>query len=335
MSEFRTSLALLCALAGCDVAPSLGSTDQAETTLGPVSPLTGSPDSASTAWSPSSGAVLMHGRWNVPLVLPAGQPMPAVSAIVRDNTGTCQTCLDGDSVAMVLISSVAGQLAQVVSAGSAGSPPSNGLAGTGPTQTLTIPASTRIIAPAELFMLQFQTLGLWNNPSTARDMIGMVTVTPALTQTSAPFGASWRLQWNGGSPIVTTHSIQAPPGVQIGLVALGLRGAAEVHVVAPALVSGTVVMTASHGTGQDFTDRFSIGLQSPLGSGGTGDPVIAATSADVAAAASATPAVALAVGAKELRGRIISRFVTNTGASNATDASLEDAVIRVVGTLAY
>lgn len=162
------------------------SSDHAELTIGLVSPLSGAADPTSsppTLWSTSGGAVLLHGSWDVPLVFAAGVHLPGITAVVRDNTSTCPTCLDGDSVTMVLVSSMTGQISSTTSAGAAGSAVSVGASGVGPTQTLAIPESSRLVADGELFKLTFRTAGLWNTPSTARDMIGSIrTDTPAISR---------------------------------------------------------------------------------------------------------------------------------------------------------
>ena len=68
---------------------------------------------------------------------------------------------------------------------------------------------------------------------------------PAPSSDIFTFAASWRLQWNGGAPIATVKDIVAPPGVFVGLSALGNRAECVLYVFGPAITRGAV--TASIG----------------------------------------------------------------------------------------
>lgn len=293
-----------------------------------VPPTGGFGDPGTTATIDASGNVnWVGGAWYVPLALQAGDVIGSATVVVRDNGASNGHTSDGNNVLALLVSrTAAGDTTR-------GFASSNG---SGLQQTLPLTptnGSYTVQAGDEILLKTFGlTGGAIPGPSTVPSMTGPITVYPRSAYTPVPFSAGWRLQWNSGSPVATVHSIQAPAGVQIGIVPIGLKGAAELYVAPAAIATGTVIMTASHGTGQDFTDRFSIGLQSPLGSGGTGNPVVIATAAMVSAAARATPPVSLTVGQKFLYARLVSRFVTSSGTSNQTDSSLEDAVVRAVGT---
>lgn len=147
------------------------------------------------------------------------------------------------------------------------------------------------------------------------------------------FAARWRVQWNSGSPIATAIAIAAPPGISVTFTPVGLRGAGSVFVVGGQIQSAAVTITAAHQHGHDFTDRFSVGLQAT--NGFTGSQVVVCDSSVQAALLAGAPSVVAAVGSQVVSERIISRFVTNTGASNNTDTSLEDAIISAVGVLTY
>ena len=147
------------------------------------------------------------------------------------------------------------------------------------------------------------------------------------------FSGRWRVQWNSGSPTATAIAIAAPPGIDVTFTPVGLRGAGSLFVVGGQIQSAAVTITAAHQHGHDFTDRFSVGLQAT--NGFTGSQVIACDGSTQTALAAGSPPVIAALGCQVVAERIISRFVTNTGASNNTDTSLEDAIISAVGTLTY
>lgn len=68
---------------------------------------------------------------------------------------------------------------------------------------------------------------------------------PDTTSGIFTFSASWRLQWNGGDPIVTVKDIGAPPDLFVGLAALSNRAECVLYAFGPALTRGAV--TASIG----------------------------------------------------------------------------------------
>ena len=324
---------LFCSLSwliGCDIPDRtdepLSRAQAALTAPTTIAPTSGFGDPGTTTTIDASGNVnWVGGAWYVPLGLQAGDVVGSVSVVVRDNGASNGHSSDGNNVIALLVSRTA---AGDVTKGSASS------TGSGLQQTLPIAptgGSYTVQAGDEMLLETFGMKGgALPGLSTVPSMTGPVTVSPR--SGPVPFSAGWRLQWNSGSPLATVHSIQAPAGVQIGLVPIFLKGSAELYVAPDYIDTGTVIMTASHGTGQDYTDRFSIGLQSPLGSGGTGDPVVTATASMVAAAARATPPVSLTVGQRFLYARIVSRFIASNGTSNQFDPSLDDAVIRAVGT---
>lgn len=147
-----------------------------------------------------------------------------------------------------------------------------------------------------------------------------------------PFYAAWRVQWNAGTPIHTTLAMSAPAGTRLCLAPLALRGSGSFFAVGGEILHATCTITAGPSAGNVNTNALSIGLQEPQGSG---VQVATVDSTIQTLLAAGTPAINVGIGAKVHRGRIISRFITNTGASNNTDTSLEDVVIQVSGTLAY
>lgn len=146
------------------------------------------------------------------------------------------------------------------------------------------------------------------------------------------FSGCWRVQWNGGTPIITALTIDAPAGIDICLASLSLRGAASFYAVGGQITRGSVLLNAAHQTGHAATDAFSVGLQATVS---TGVPIVTADTSVQSALAAATPAINVGVGSQVLSGRLISRFITNTGASNNTNAALEDAIVYATGSLSY
>lgn len=337
MSTFirATILTLLCVNAAClDGAPGNAPTSQATSqsiTGVTVLPATGwgEPGQPTPTIAADGSVSWCCTTWYVQLPLGVGDTIASISTTVRDNGAANGFATSGNNVIVALIAQTSGGPTSLGSITSDGS---------GNLQSKTLTLSTPYTVPQGVSLVLKAialTGGAVPGPALHPSMIGAIVIPPVVTRSAVPFSASWRVQWNGGFPIVTIHGIQAPPGVQVGIRALGLKAAAEVDVAAPAMKSGTLILSASHGTGLDYTDRFSVGLQAALGSGGTGNPVSPATTDDVALVATDIPSVVVAPGDNVLHGRIISRFITNTGISNMYDTSLDDAVIRVVGTLGF
>lgn len=149
-----------------------------------------------------------------------------------------------------------------------------------------------------------------------------------------PFSARWRLQWNGGSPIVTALAMAAPPGVQLSMGATAARGAGIIYVLGGEILRATLDIRVFKSLVQPNPDRFVLGFQEGEGIGGAIVlQVSAAAQTDLAT--NSTPAVSVGIGTPYARERFFSRFVTATGTSNNTDASLEDMIVNVSGGLQY
>lgn len=153
-----------------------------------------------------------------------------------------------------------------------------------------------------------------------------------------PFNGVWRMQWNSGSPIVTTHSVTNPPGVHVAIQPLTSsgRGVAEVYAVGGQIIGGSMVVTGMANMDPSLTDRFAISFQALQSLGdAVNNPVRQVNAFGQPNLLAATPSISVGIGSTMCVGRLLSRFVTNTGASNNTDASLEDMMIQVSGALRY
>lgn len=146
----------------------------------------------------------------------------------------------------------------------------------------------------------------------------------------AHFSATWNVTNPGGGNVYTLLSLSAPPGIGLTMANLSLKAAGTFYVTGGQIANATILMNVSHQNGLSFTDRFTIGIPR-----WQGDVIGTADAAVTAALAAATPSVLVGVGSKYAVAAAISRFVTNTGASNDSDASLDPAHIRVEGALSY
>jgi len=144
-----------------------------------------------------------------------------------------------------------------------------------------------------------------------------------------PVAASWRLQWNGGTPIVTTLMSNAPPGIRIGLYCLA-KGEAYIYTVGGQITAGTqVVNLVTYGV----PAANEIVALSQSGSSDV-TSVIAVTTAVQTRMAACTPTIAVGVDATALLTYVRSRY-QSAGTTNNTNVLLEDLVISISGVITY
>lgn len=146
-----------------------------------------------------------------------------------------------------------------------------------------------------------------------------------------PFSGQWRLQYNAGTPIVTTLSIDAPPSVQVGCYApAGFgRGEAEIYVVGGELAGGVLF---AHGWPNTLigVGEIVVTYQS------AGEPTLISSlsSGEQTEAAAAVPPISVGQTSRALHSFLRSRYQA-AGVTNNTNAALEDQYIGVHGFLHY
>jgi hypothetical protein len=152
----------------------------------------------------------------------------------------------------------------------------------------------------------------------------------------SPFAASFRVQWNGGAPIVTPKDIVAPPGLFIGFRSLGNRGEGTLFVFGNGVTRGTATASIAVPVLAFTTEFLAIVLQGRNFGGSWFVPVDAAgvtgpTPAQVAQAAPALPPVVPGQLVMEITVR--SRHQQN-GTTDNTSPVLEDIALNFSGAVA-
>jgi hypothetical protein len=141
-----------------------------------------------------------------------------------------------------------------------------------------------------------------------------------------PWGGAWRLQWNGGAPIVTTRHIVAPPGIRVGLIAdSGARATGEVVVVGGQIIGAAATTRVAVPSVNNFD-------QMEVSGGGN---AIVKTSIGPTSLDGYSPSVSSGTGTKFVEINARARFLIAGGQSNNTDVTLEDVEIYAHGVLKY
>lgn len=146
-------------------------------------------------------------------------------------------------------------------------------------------------------------------------------------------GVNYRIQWNGGAPIITIQSMNVPPGMRIGVFAGSQRGRSTVYLVggeitgwAPGIVVGTGLLTLAAGE-----------AVIPCVNGFTGfpDPRVSVTGPGFnTVAAASVPPFQVGDGSKLGQIEIHPRYQSG-GTTNVTNVALEDLSIGVSAKVAF
>lgn len=86
--------------------PAMGDPAEPPIAQGFTLPSTGGFADPGTWWWEDGTRINLRGAWNVPVILPVGSEVPSIIGSIRDNVPTCQLCLDGNGVFMMLVSYV-------------------------------------------------------------------------------------------------------------------------------------------------------------------------------------------------------------------------------------
>lgn len=150
-----------------------------------------------------------------------------------------------------------------------------------------------------------------------------------------PFAASWRVQWNGGSPIVTVKDIVAPPGIFIGLSPLRARAECVIYVLGGALARGA--LTVSIGVpALAFQNELLATMLQGFNQGGSW--VVAVDAAGItgpspAQVAAASPALPPVVPGQPILTAIVRVRYQSNGTTNDTALLLEDVTMSFSGSV--
>ncbi len=145
-----------------------------------------------------------------------------------------------------------------------------------------------------------------------------------------PWSASWRLQFNGGAgaQIATLITVNAPPGVQIGLDPnAGTRGKGIIYATGGDFVRGNVAVNSYSYASLPADESITL-------CGGAAPAMQVVTSALFATLAALTPAVVCGGGAPVLLTTFEHRWQSGA-TTNSTDTALEDLVITASGMFSY
>ncbi|MGA9595193.1 MAG: hypothetical protein WBV06_03490, partial [Acidimicrobiia bacterium] len=149
------------------------------------------------------------------------------------------------------------------------------------------------------------------------------------------FAASWRIQWNAGSPIVTVKDLAVPDGIYVGLQPLTSRAECQLYVLGDSPLSQGA-LAASIGVPTLATQNEILAIMLQGYSNGSWivavDPagVTGPTPAQVAAAVPPLPAVV--AGDLILAATVRARY-QSAGTTNNTAALLEDVSMSFSGTV--
>ena len=143
------------------------------------------------------------------------------------------------------------------------------------------------------------------------------------------FGARWRLQWNGGAPIVTLLDMNVPPGVVVSLdPSSSNRGEGTIGVAGGEISSCSIRIEV---TFNNSSSQFAFGCPD-LAIGQTVSSVIG----NIAGLFDGGfPPLSIAGRSKMAIATFSSRAVLNGGTVNNSNAVLEDGVVTASGTLTY
>jgi len=146
-----------------------------------------------------------------------------------------------------------------------------------------------------------------------------------------PFSGQWRLQYNGGSPIITALGIEAPTGVQVAAVQLGpgaTRGEIEFYVVGGEMLGGTMDVNGYANTLIGINEAVS-GYQSG------GEPALLSATVGVQTElAAAVPPISVGQTTQTWHSFARARFQSGATTNN-TNAALEDMRYTIAGHLHY
>jgi hypothetical protein len=151
-------------------------------------------------------------------------------------------------------------------------------------------------------------------------------------------GVSFRLEWNGGAPIVTILRSTMPPGVRFGVAGqAAARAQARIYIAAGEIVHAVSISRVRARTFVASGVQMIGTVELPILV--SGDYVQTVDSSLKAAAAASTPALLVGVGTKLVAFETQGRFINDTGAGTTdvdnTNAALEDVIIDATVDLAY
>lgn len=149
----------------------------------------------------------------------------------------------------------------------------------------------------------------------------------------AHISGRWHVQWNGGSPIVTARRINAPPGIQMTLVASNAQRAfADVYVTGGLLQSA--VMTAIIGVDTGVEQAAGEAIITIANKNGANDGGAAIGPTLQATLLTGVPAINVGPLSNFAQSRISARYQAG-GTTNVTQTILEDVDFNVVGVIRW
>lgn len=142
--------------------------------------------------------------------------------------------------------------------------------------------------------------------------------------------AAFRLQYNAGTPIITTRFVNAPPGVMVGLYAPGpgaTRGEFHVYVTGGEIAGASMIVTATPvapGVAESVAAFFDSNYPEVIDTAGASGGNLEGS----------TPSIEAGEGTQAAHGIVKCRY-QNNGTTNNTNALLENLYINVQVDLSY
>lgn len=177
-----------------------------------------------------------------------------------------------------------------------------------------------------------------------RSASGTVTVTGSLISDvrslHSPLGnvmasIRYRLLWNGGAPTATIHSINAPPGVEMGVRPLtAIQGGSSI-----AIIGGNITHGAIAGLAIEHTQVGALNIHPRVKDasfgGGTGGFFATIASAEQANLAAMTPPILTGFATTRLWMTLESMFEDAAGVLSTANAALNDITVHASFMLGY
>lgn len=148
---------------------------------------------------------------------------------------------------------------------------------------------------------------------------------------------SFRLEWNGGAPIVTTLRANMPPGIRYGIDAEASKSAARIYIAGGEITHATAVAKVRGYTFVVGATQAYLPVELPILL--SGDYVQTVDAALRTAALGSNPTLLVGVGTKLVAFEVQARYVADSGVGTTdvdqSNAALEDIVYDAVIDIAY
>jgi hypothetical protein len=142
------------------------------------------------------------------------------------------------------------------------------------------------------------------------------------------FAATWRLEWGGGTPVVTLLALNAPPGIRVGMIpSASIKACGTIVITGGEITGATAVVTGAFPVGSSTEYFTTYGLSSAVPQSASG--------AQVSNFDTAVPPIVVGGLTKAVVCPFESKAIIDGGSVNRTSINLELVFVSVHGTLRY